>query len=96
MDIADGDPAPKIEDWKYPGPETPHPVGARAQARKIRQAQREAVGTPVITLAHGYGPLEDFRARLDVAWNASGKRMGINRYAYLSDEKLKVIAEVCR
>ncbi|MBK9168457.1 MAG: hypothetical protein IPM24_13445 [Bryobacterales bacterium] len=97
FDLADDAGFPRLEDYTYPGPETAHPVGAAAQARKIRQAQREASGRlPVYVLAHGYGPLADFRARLDVAWRSSGGRMWINRYAYLNDAKLDAVREVTR
>ena len=72
----------------------PHPVGERAQARKIRQAQRDAGRTPVLTLCHGYGPLEDFRRRLRVAWDASPHGIWVNRYAYLSDDKIRAIGQL--
>jgi len=71
MDIADGPGLPRIADYAYPDPDTPHPVGREAQARKIRQAQTDAGSTPVYALVHGYGPLADFKQRLKVAWEAS-------------------------
>lgn len=94
MDIADGDGSASLAAYAYPEPETPHPVGAEAQARKIREAQREAGDVPVYALAHGYGPLEDFKNRLRIAWQASPHGVWINRYGYLSDEKLEAIGEV--
>ena len=94
MDIADGPGLPRIEDYSYPDPDTPHPVGREAQARKIHQAQLEAGSTPVYALVHGYGPLADFRERLKVAWEASNGRIWINRYGYLSDQKIEAIGEV--
>ncbi len=96
LDIADGEGLPHLMDYSYPAPDVPHPVGREAQARKIRQAQRDAGHTPVYTLIHGYGPLDDFRARCEVGWNASPHGAWVNRYAYLTDEKLKTIGEVCR
>ncbi len=94
MDIADGPGLPRIEDYSYPGPDTPHPVGREAQARKIHLAQAEAGSTPVYALVHGYGPLADFKARLKVAWEASNGRIWINRYGYLTDAKIDAIGEV--
>jgi hypothetical protein len=94
MDIADGPGLPRVADYSYPGPDTPHPVGREAQARKIRQAQIDAGSTPVYALVHGYGPLADFRNRLRVAWEASSGRIWINRYGYLSDAKIDAIGEV--
>ena len=94
LDIADDGGLGTVEAYSYPPPDVPHPVGSRAQARKIRQAQREAGDTPVYVLAHGYGPLEDFRRRLEVARDAGVHGYWVNRYAYLSDDKLEVIRDV--
>lgn len=71
----------------YPEPDEPHPAGDAAMARKIAAA-RAATGAPVLAFAHGYGPVDDVARRARVAWEASGRRMWINRYGYLSDEKL--------
>jgi len=84
------------ERYHYPDPDTPHPVSARLQADKIIQAQEVAGATPVIPMAHSYGPVEDFRTRLQAAWGASKHGVWINRYGYVSDGKLAVIGEVCR
>ncbi len=94
LDIADDGGLETVEDYSYPAPDVPHPVGPMAQKRKIRQAQREAGDTPVYVLAHGYGPLEDFRRRLEVARDVGRHGYWVNRYAYLSDDKLEVIREV--
>lgn len=94
LDIADDGGLGTVEAYSYPPPDVPHPVGNRAQARKIRQAQREAGDTPVNVLAHGYGPLEDFRRRLEVARDVGDHGYWVNRYAYLSDDKLEVIKDV--
>ena len=96
LDIADDEGLPTLDDYRYPPPDVPHPVGPRAQARKIAQAQRDAGGTPVYALAHGYGPLDDFHQRLRVAHEASPHGLWINRYAYLTDRKLETIGEVAR
>jgi len=94
LDIVDGEPPASIDAWHYPEPEEPHPVGIEAQRRKIVQARAVAGDTPVNALAHSYGPVSDFRQRLSAAWQASGGRVWINRYGYLSDAKLDVIGEV--
>ncbi len=96
FDMADGEGLPRLEDYGYPEPNVPHPAGAKAQARKLGQAQADAGAMPVYALAHAYGPVEDVRQRLQVAWQASRRGVWINRYGYLSDAKLKVVAEVCR
>jgi hypothetical protein len=95
MDIAER-PLGGVERYSYPEPDVPHPVSHPAMARKIRQAQLAAgPEASIIALAHGYGPPADFEARLRVAWKASGGRVWINRYAYLSDRKLELIRQVC-
>ena len=90
----DGEGAERLEDYRYPGPDEPHPGGDSAQASKIVQAQAAAGDCPVFTLAHGYGPESDFRRRFQVAHNASTHGVWLNRYGYLSDAKLKIIDEV--
>lgn len=82
--------------YNYPDPETAHPVSSSLQAEKIRLATRESGEVPLVPMAHSYGPLEDFRQRLETAWSASTHGVWINRYGYVSDAKLRAIGEVCR
>jgi hypothetical protein len=94
LDLTDpGDPLDPAS-WRYPEPDERHPGGLRAQLRKIEVAQAAAGDTPVYTLAHGYGPIEDFRRRLQVARDASPHGVWFNRYGYLGDEKLSAMADV--
>ena len=94
FDIVDDGGFDRLEDWRYPEPEEAHPVGAAAQARKLIDAQAEAGATPVIALAHGYGPVDDFKHRFRIAWIATGGRAWVNRYGYLADAKLDAIGAV--
>jgi hypothetical protein len=94
LDVVDAEPLGTLKDWRYPEPDEPHPVSLGAQKRKIAVARAEAGETPVNALAHSYGPVDDFRRRLEAAWEASGGRVWINRYGYLSDAKLDVIGGV--
>ncbi|MCB1235838.1 MAG: twin-arginine translocation signal domain-containing protein [Verrucomicrobiae bacterium] len=96
LGIADGAGLENLEDYRYPGPEEPHAYGPKAMARKIRQAQAEAGKCPVYTLGHGYGPVDDYRERMRIGWEASRAGMWVNRYAYLTDEKLKILGEVTK
>jgi hypothetical protein len=93
LDIADDRESATLHDFHYPAPDEPHPVGDAAQVRKLRTVQRYST-VPVYAIVHGYGPVSDFRHRLQVAFDASDGRVTINRYGYLSDEKLDVIGEV--
>ncbi len=92
IDSADSYPSSR---YTYPDPDTPHPVGSESQRAKIAEAQVRAGESSIVPIAHSYGPVDDFRNRLKVAWEASNHGVLINRYGYVSDEKLKAIAEVC-
>ena len=82
-------PAPtKISDVKYPSPNEPHLSSERVQHEKIAVAQNAAGDTPIVALVHGYGPVDDTMSRLRVGLRASNNRIWVNRYGYLSDEKL--------
>jgi hypothetical protein len=94
MDIAE-QPLGAVDRYSYPEPHIPHPVSSQALERKIRQASIAAAGVPIFALAHGYGPAQDFQARLRVAWASSGGRVWVNRYGYLTDEKLQLIRRTC-
>lgn len=91
MDIDEWGDHSSSELYNYPDPETPHPVSRSSQTRKIEEAKRQAGNTPVLAIAHSYGPLEDFQARLQTARDCSPDGIWINRYAYVSDEKLDII-----
>ena len=92
LDIADDAGLPHLDDYRYPGPNEPHPIGTEAQRRKIVQAQAEAGDCPIHVLAHGYGPADDFRRRIRTAISASRHGFWINRYGYLSDKKLDILS----
>lgn len=92
----------EIDEWRpaagrytYPDPATPHPVSGKLQADKIRLAQQVSGEVPLIPIAHSYGPVDDFRQRLQAAHDASEHGVWVNRYGYVSDAKLAVIGEVC-
>ena len=94
LGIEDGEGLPHLADYRYPAPDEPHPGGDLAQASKIAQAQMAAGESPVYTLAHGYGPEDNFQHRFQVAANASPHGVWLNRYGYLSDAKLKIVGDV--
>ena len=85
-------------DVRYPEPGEAHPVGEASQRRKIAQAHLECRAR-VEPIVHGYGPPADFRRRFAAACAAvaccgnggPGGRVWVNRYGYLSDEKLEAI-----
>ncbi|MEP6943316.1 MAG: hypothetical protein ABI981_10295, partial [Betaproteobacteria bacterium] len=76
---------------RYPEPQQRHPVGARAQKTKLREAASLAGDVAVRAFVHSYGPLSDFMARFNLA-AGTDLPLWINRYGYLSDAKLDAIA----
>lgn len=77
----------------YPEPEEPHPIKAAAQRRKIETVQKTIPTTPVHAMAHAYGPTSDVIERVAIAAKAADGQVWLNRYGYLSDDKLKRLAK---
>ena len=96
LELTDGLQGELLADHKYPEPDQPHPAGAVVQMNKIRQAQAEAGDTPVIAFVHGYGPVDDFVKRLRIGWQASRHGVWINRYGYLSNEKIAELGKLVK
>lgn len=96
MDIADpGGGGSTLADYHYPEPDEAHPIPSETQARKLRQVVRAVGGrAQAHALVHGYGPLEDFRRRFALAADSPVDGIWVNRYGYLSDEKLAAMGEV--
>jgi hypothetical protein len=90
LDLGDS-PLPSLDDYRYPSPDTPHQVTSAAQVRKIQTAAAQAAN--VHTMVHTYGPVEDFAERLRLSAMHSPDGIWLNRYAYLSDEKLEELAK---
>lgn len=91
LDLAGEEGGTRIDDYSYPEPDEPHPIPDQLQICKIAQAKAAAGDqTKNYALVHGYGPLDDFRRRLPLVVDSSADGVWINRYGYLSDEKLDV------
>ena len=84
-----------LRDYRYPEPDEAHIAGSGALVRKIREAEKEIRGSiPVYSFPHGYGPVDDVRRRFTVCWENSKDGMWVNRYGYLSDEKLRILSDL--
>lgn len=96
MDLADpGQEGERMADYGYPQPDEPHPIPDEPQRRKIVQAIAATGGkAALLPLVHGYGPLEDFSRRLKLVAESEADGVWINRYGYLSDDKLNAIADI--
>ena len=83
--------SPNGAELRYPEPHESHPVSTRAQRVKLEEAARRAGKIPARAFVHSYGPVADVMARFDLA-TMTGVPLWINRYGYLSDEKLSALA----
>lgn len=93
---SDSDPI-RLSHYGYPAPDEPHPIPDGPQIRKIAQVMAAVGGrAKVHALVHGYGPPDDFRRRLKLVADSPVDGVWINRYGYLSDEKLDTIREIWR
>lgn len=94
MDIADVEGGQRLADYAYPEPDQPHPISERSQISKLNQAVAAAGGrTRLNALLHGYGPLDDFQRRLRLVGRSRVDGLWVNRYGYLSNDKLAAIGE---
>ena len=88
-------PTPSSSDqFEYPQPDENHLVELESFARRQTRVESWAGDTPVWPIAHAYGPIEDFKRRAAAVLAVSKNRLWINRYAYMSNEKLNALAEV--
>ena len=96
FDLANsGEEGSSIADYGYPEPDEPHPISSKVQLRKVEQAVFAMRGqAKVNALVHGYGPLDDFKQRFEVALKSSVNGIWINRYGYLGDDKLEAIGDL--
>ena len=86
----------RLEEFAYPKPNDVHPIGEEAQRMKVQQVVQEVNGqTDVYPLVHGYGPTHDFDRRLRIGLQGGTRGIWINRYGYLSNEKLDIIRKMC-
>lgn len=97
LDLVDEDGDYHLSDYGYPAPEEPHPIGPEPQRRKIAQVAAAVAGkAKVHTLVHSYGPASNFQERFELALSSVADGIWINRYGYLSDEKLAILARLKR
>ncbi len=78
----------------YPRPNEPHPATDDLIESKLRSASQQIDNADMWGITHAYGPTDDVVRRFRAVERASGGRVHINRYGYLSDEKISAIAGV--
>ena len=80
------------ESIRYPEPDEPHLVDSADLTAKMRLARTEApAGVRLCGITHGYGPLADTVRRLEAVAEGANGAIHVNRFGYLSDDKLEAI-----
>ncbi|MHA3976934.1 hypothetical protein ACW9UR_04540 [Halovulum sp. GXIMD14794] len=80
------------DDIRYPEPNEQHPCTSADLTAKMRAARAELPpGTGLCGITHGYGPLDDVLRRFRAVAEGTDGAVHVNRYCYLSDEKLAAI-----
>ena len=78
----------------YPRPNEAHPATDIMIESKLRQAAKLISRANMWGITHAYGPVEDVVRRFRAVHRASAGYVHINRYGYLSDEKVAALERV--
>lgn len=90
----EGDNGFGVEHYRMPRPDEIGPLKLENENRKLREALELASSPRRMTpLLHAYCPREVFRERIATALASDAWTIGIQRYGYTGDEKLKDIGE---
>lgn len=82
----------RLDDFHMPAPAESHPITPDALTRKLNQAVALAgAGAPCQAYVHSYRPAHEFAATLAAASASDAHGCWIQRYGYLSDEKLTIL-----
>jgi len=83
--------------YGMPRPDEPHPITMEALTRKLNQAVALAgAGAPCQAYVHSYRPADKFARVLAAAEASTAQGCWVQRYGYLSDEKLGILRDAWR
>jgi hypothetical protein len=86
-----------LSDYGMPHPDEPHPITPAALTRKMNQAVALAGdGAPCFASVHAYRPANELVHHLEAVLASDAPGCWIQRYGYLSDEKLELVREIWR
>ena len=89
-----------LADYDMPRPDEPHAITPEALTRKVNQAVRLAAAgghaESCLAYVHSYRPAAEFRRVLEAVLASDARGCWVQRYGYLSDEKLAIMREVWR
>jgi hypothetical protein len=83
-----------LADYGMPRPDEPHPIAMEALTRKMNQAVRLSGSSPCLAYVHSYRPAAEFGRVLEAVLASEAAGCWIQRYGYLSDEKLAIMRSV--
>ena len=95
FNLPDNIKSPTFANYHIPRATENHPVHFETFAHRVDEVVRQ-VGerVPVTPLAHGYVPLEQWKQTVTVVRDTAADGMWVQRYCYLSDEKISALAEI--
>ena len=92
--LPDANSAPRFAHYNIPGPDEDHPVNPQTFTSRIAEVVDQVGGKiPVQTLAHGYRPAPQWREKVEIVRHSAVDGMWVQRYCYLSDEKLDILGQ---
>lgn len=77
---------------RYPKPDEPHPATDEMIESKLHSATADFDSAQMWGITHSYGPVDDVVRRFRAVRRAAGGHVHINRYGYLSEEKIAEIS----
>jgi hypothetical protein len=77
-----------------PRPDEPHPITPEALTRKINQAAASGRAESCLAYVHSYRPAAEFGRVLEAVLASEAQGCWVQRYGYLSDEKLAIMRAV--
>ena len=84
-----------LADYGMPRPDEPHPIAPAALTRKLQQAIGMAgADTACLAYVHSYRPAAEFARVLEAVLDSDAPGCWVQRYGYLSDEKLAIMRSV--
>ena len=97
FNLADDIAHPTFANYHIPGPDENHPVHPETFRERIDEVVSQVNGqTPVIPLAHGYRPLAQWKRKVAIVRDSPAHGMWVQRYCYLSDDKLRALGQLWR
>ena len=88
--------AGSLAELRYPEPDEAHPADDHALRHTVELAAGALSRSRLSFIAHGYGPPDDVERRFLALLDGPCRRIHLNRYGYLSDEKVRRLGAAWR